>query len=79
MSDDLAAIVVRRMVINGCTLEEMESLAKLFKAAGVNKETIIAMLQASRTHAPTEAIDDIILEVLDFVGGYCPPWRRIFP
>jgi DNA-binding SARP family transcriptional activator len=53
-----------------------ESLIK-FKNDGMDKETMLENLEKLRTTSDPET-EDIFLELMDFVVGYCSPHLSVF-
>ncbi len=48
------------------------------KNEGFEQEVVRNALEGLRKESRTELEEDRILEVLDFVTGFCPPERRIW-
>jgi hypothetical protein len=54
-------------------LEEIVALLRQFKEKGVTQEEAYSFLVSLREKVSDEATDDRILEVADFVAGFCSP------
>ncbi|NUP14040.1 MAG: hypothetical protein HOW73_49025 [Polyangiaceae bacterium] len=61
-------------------LEALRNLVLRWKAAGCTREQAEARLSAYRARHPSapEASDDVVLEVLDFIKGFCGPHAKLF-
>ena len=59
-------------------LEEIVALLRQYKAQGVNRDEVYAFLESLRDGASDEAEEDRILEIADFVAGFCSPHMRIW-
>jgi len=46
---------------------------------GCGQEDVYACLDSLRNDVPSEAEEDVLLEVMDFVVGFCSPKDAIFP
>lgn len=53
-----------------------EALVSL-RIKGISKETLIAELELFRGQTATEDEEDLVLDVMDFLVGYCSPHMRI--
>ncbi|MBY0526422.1 MAG: hypothetical protein K2R98_23715 [Gemmataceae bacterium] len=62
----------------GQPLEEIVAMLRHFKAQGVTQGEAYALLEEMRRTAATEAAEDRILEVADFVAGFCSPHMNIW-
>jgi hypothetical protein len=62
----------------GIHLGEILELIRRLKANGLSKEHAQYILESLRQEAPNEETEDRILEVLDFIGGFCSPRGRIW-
>ncbi len=53
---------------------------KLFrnKEAGLTKDAALAILESLRGEAPYEAFEERVLEVMDFVAGFCAKEWKIW-
>lgn len=59
-------------------LADVVSLLRRFKDQGIAQGDVYAILERWHLAAPNEAADDRILEVADFVAGFCSPQMRIW-
>lgn len=59
-------------------LEDIVALLRQSKAQGVNRDEVYAFLEALREKASDEGEEDRILEVADFVAGFCAPHMSIW-
>jgi anthranilate phosphoribosyltransferase len=59
-------------------LEEIVGLLRQYRARGVTQQEVYSFLEALRATAPDDATGDRILEVADFVRGFCSPHMRIW-
>lgn len=48
------------------------------KNNGMNKESMLENLEGIRSICDSEEDEDMILDLMDFVGGWCSPHMRIF-
>jgi hypothetical protein len=60
------------------SLEDIVALLRRYKAQGVTRDEVYSFLDSLRATAPDEATDDRILEVSDFVAGFCSPDMRVW-
>lgn len=60
------------------SLEDIVALLRRYKARGVTREEVYSFLDSLRATAPDEATDDRILEVADFVAGFCSPLMKVW-
>jgi hypothetical protein len=63
---------------SGKPLEDIVALLRRWKDQGVGQSDVYSFLESWHQAAPDEAIDDRILEVADFVAGFCAPHMRIW-
>src|SRR5262245_50443314 len=59
-------------------LGEMVDLLRQFKDLGIARAEVYAFLEALREKPRPEAVDDRILEVADFVAGFCSPHMKVW-
>jgi hypothetical protein len=59
-------------------LDHIVALLRQYKAQGVNRDEVYAFLESLRDKAADEGEEDRILEVSDFVAGFCAPHMRIW-
>jgi hypothetical protein len=59
-------------------LEEIVERLRNYKAQGRTREEVYSLLESLRETAPDKAEEDRILEVADFVAGFCSPHMKIW-
>jgi hypothetical protein len=59
-------------------LEEIVSLLRRYKQGGATREDVYAFLTSLRDSATDEATEDRVVEVADFVAGFCSPHMRVW-
>ncbi len=59
-------------------IEKIVALLRRYRDQGVSQDEVYTFLNSLRQSAPDEATDDRILEVADFVAGFCSPHMRIW-
>jgi hypothetical protein len=59
-------------------LEEIVAMLRRYKGQGVSQQEVYSFLQSWHEAAADEATDDRILEVADFVAGFCSPHMKIW-
>ena len=59
-------------------LDQIVTLLRRYKEQGVTQSQVYSLLEAWHKAAPDEATDDRILEVADFVAGFCASHMRIW-
>jgi hypothetical protein len=59
-------------------LEEIVALLRRHKQRGATRDDVYAFLTSLRDSAGDEATQDRIVEVADFVAGFCSPHMRIW-
>lgn len=65
-------------ILSDAPLEDIVSLLRGYKSQGISQEEVYSFLESLRDQAPDEAADDRILEVADFVAGFCSPHMKIW-
>ena len=65
-------------LLSSAPLEEIVSLLRAYKAQGVSQDEVYSFLELLRGRAPDGAADDRILEIGDFVAGFCSPHMKIW-
>lgn len=63
----------------GAPLEQLWQKLRHFKTQGIGKQEVLKALENLRQEAADEAVEDRILEVMDFVYGFCSPAMTIWP
>jgi hypothetical protein len=59
-------------------LKDIVSLLRGYKSQGVTQGEVYSFLESLRAGTRDEATDDRILEVADFVAGFCSPHMKIW-
>ena len=59
-------------------LDEIVALLRHYKEQGITQGEVYSFLEALHQRAPDEATDDRILEVADFVAGFCASHMKIW-
>jgi hypothetical protein len=59
-------------------LGEIVALLRRYREQGIPQEEVYSALEALHQSTSDEALDDRILEVADFVAGFCSPHMRIW-
>lgn len=62
----------------GLPLEQVVAMLREYKARGVSRDEVYSFLQSLRETASDDATEDRILEVADFVAGFCSPHMKIW-
>ena len=70
--------VIRQLLVINALLEEQITVLKKFKEAGGCEDDAGQVLKELRTELSDERSEDRILEILDFVAGFCLPEKRIW-
>lgn len=73
LREELAAAITSH-----ASLEQIVALLRRYKAQGISQGDVYSVLEALHQTAPDEAVDDRILEVADFVAGFCAPHMKIW-
>jgi hypothetical protein len=59
-------------------LDEIVALLRLYKSQGVSQAEVYSFLENLHGEAPDGETDDRILEVADFVAGFCASHMRVW-
>ena len=59
-------------------LDEIVGLLRCYKEQGISQSEVYCFLVGLRREAPDEATDDRILEVADFVAGFCSSHMKVW-
>ena len=59
-------------------LDQIVAMLRQYKAQGVTQGEVYSFLETLHQAAPEEWIDDRILEVADFVAGFCASHMKIW-
>ncbi len=60
------------------SLDEIVATLRRFKEQGVSQAEVYSFLEGLHQAAAEEATDDRILEVADFVAGFCSPHMKVW-
>jgi hypothetical protein len=60
------------------SLADIVAMLREYKAHGVSQAEIYSFLGVLHRTAPNEAVDDRILEVADFVAGFCSAHMKVW-
>jgi hypothetical protein len=63
---------------SGIPMEEIVALLRGLKGMGVTQDEVYAMLDTLHATAADTLADDRILEVADFVAGFCSPHMKVW-
>ena len=77
MSGDLER-KLETAVLSDMPLEDVVSLLRQYKALGVEQEEVYSFLASLRKRVADEALEDRILEIADFVSGFCSPHMKVW-
>lgn len=77
MSDSLANALAAAL-LDGAPLDAMIGILRFHRDGGVTKSEAAAVLDALRAVASTDAEEDRILELMDFVHGFCSPHMKLY-
>jgi len=78
MSEKLS--VLTEALQKSSPIEKLEQIVKDLLGKGYSKESILAEFERFRTTLGTttgEDYEDVVLEVMDFITGWCSPHKRI--
>jgi len=62
----------------GKPLGEIVALLRQYKEQGITQDQVYSFLEAWHHKAPDEVTDDRILEVADFVAGFCASHMKVW-
>jgi hypothetical protein len=63
---------------SGVPLGEIVGLLRRYKEQGITQSEVYSFLESMRHETSDEATDDRILEVADFVAGFCAPHMKVW-
>ncbi|WP_069471192.1 hypothetical protein [Candidatus Marithrix sp. Canyon 246] len=76
MSDELS--VLKEALQQSNPIEKLEQIVKDLLNKGYSKENILAEFEYFRkTTTNDEDYEDVVLDVMDFITGWCSPHKRI--
>lgn len=59
-------------------LDEIVTLLRQYKDQGITQSEVYAFLESLHKVPLTDEVDDRVLEVADFVAGFCAPHMRVW-
>lgn len=59
-------------------LDEIVTLLRQYKEQGVTQAEVYSFVESLHRAAADEETDDCVLEVADFVAGFCAPHMRVW-
>jgi hypothetical protein len=63
---------------SGTPLEEIVAMLRRYKEKGISQREAYSILESLHQTTLDEDVDDRILEVADFVAGFCSPHMKIW-
>jgi hypothetical protein len=59
------------------TMEKLEQIVKDLLGKGYSKESLLAEFESFRQTTTDEDYEEVVLDVMDFLTGWCSPHKRI--
>lgn len=59
------------------SMEKLEQIVKDLLAQGHSKESILVEFESFRKKTTDEDYEDVVLDVMDFLTGWCSPHKRL--
>ena len=75
MSNELS--VLTEALQQSSPIEKLEPIVKKLLDKGYSKESILAEFESFRKTTTDEDYEDVVLDVMDFLTGWCSPHKRI--
>ena len=75
MSDELS--VLKEALQQSRPIEKLEQIVKDLLGKGYSKESILAEFESFRERTRDENYEDVVLDVMDFITGWCSPHKCI--
>jgi len=75
MSNELS--VLKEALQQSCPMEKLEQIAKDLLGKGCSKESILAEFEYFRETTTDEDYEEVVLDMMDFLTGWCSPHKRI--
>jgi hypothetical protein len=69
---------LKTAIISNKPLDEIVSLLRRYKETGVTQAEVYSFLEEWHRAVPDETTDDRLLEVADFVAGFCAPHMKVW-
>jgi hypothetical protein len=63
---------------NALSLSELVGTLREFKREGGSQSEALEVLEALRNESTEEKSEDVLLELMDFVTGFCSPHMRLW-
>ena len=76
--EEFRRIVLQSVVRGESDYSVLHGYLVEFKGKGMNKQEMCDDLEELRKHVQTEAQEDLLLDLMDFVVGYCHPKWHVF-
>ena len=77
LDGEFMQVVLNELIHNNCDLVNLHRYLIEYKDAGMNKSSMIMCLEKLRNEVDNET-EDVLLELMDFVEGYCNPTFFVF-
>lgn len=78
INEEFVAEIRTKLHSDNRNLSDLYDCLIAFRDAGMEKDCMYASLEEVRRQSTTEETEDMILELMDFVGGFCSPHSRIY-
>ena len=75
MSDELS--VLKEALQQSSPIEKLEQIVKDLLNKGYSKENILAEFESFRKTTTNEDYEEVVLDVMDFITGWCGPHKSI--
>jgi hypothetical protein len=69
---------LKTAITSGMPLDGIVALLRRYKDEGATQGEVYSFLEGLHRTAPDEKTDDRILEVADFVAGFCAPHMKVW-
>lgn len=69
--------LLRKALQEQRTMEELRSIVETLLNKGYEEDTLLTELEAFREQSEDDPYEDVVLEVMDFLTGWCSPHMRI--
>ena len=78
INEEFVAEIRTNLHSDNTNLSDLYDCLVVFRDAGMEKDCMYESLEELRKHCATEEKEDMILELMDFVGEFCSPQCRIY-
>jgi hypothetical protein len=75
MSDELSLLT--KALQQRSPMEKLEQIVKDLLGKGYSKESLLAEFESFRQTTTDEDYEEVVLDVMDFLTGWCSPHKRI--